>query len=240
MANTHKPVFTAVRRRAWAVHNEVIVKKIGIPPKGSTMGNNARNVAAAECGRVRRNCPSACVVGVMSLTGNPPALWLHARAQPLKRPTAAAPVPRRPCRSLHSPPESPPRHILCILPEHRSRGETRDGAAVPQAPAEHAPRRATPRLSARDLAADSFASPRSSLPLPENVSLPRSLHSDRAHALQIWSQLFSWPHQGKRQSLFHILRNRKAARRHPPYAMPPGQRLAPSAARKRNPDRQTL
>jgi hypothetical protein len=29
------------------------------------MGNNARNVAAAECGNVRRNCPRAWVVGVM-------------------------------------------------------------------------------------------------------------------------------------------------------------------------------
>jgi hypothetical protein len=36
-----------------------MLKKIGIPPKGSTMGNSARNVAAAECGGVRRNWPRA-------------------------------------------------------------------------------------------------------------------------------------------------------------------------------------
>src|SRR5580704_10737949 len=38
-----------------------MLKKMGIPQKGSTMGNNARNVAAAECGSVRRNCPRAWV-----------------------------------------------------------------------------------------------------------------------------------------------------------------------------------
>ena len=41
------------------VQDEVMVKKIGTPPKGSTMGNNARNVAAADAGNVRRNCPRA-------------------------------------------------------------------------------------------------------------------------------------------------------------------------------------
>jgi hypothetical protein len=30
-----------------------MVKKIGIPPKGSTIGNSARNVAAAETVRER-------------------------------------------------------------------------------------------------------------------------------------------------------------------------------------------
>jgi hypothetical protein len=37
-----------------------MVKKIGIPPKGSTMGNSAKYVAAAEAGNVRKKCPSAC------------------------------------------------------------------------------------------------------------------------------------------------------------------------------------
>src|SRR5208283_5767526 len=36
-----------------------MVKKMGMPPKGSTMGNSARNVAAAEAGRVRRKWPRA-------------------------------------------------------------------------------------------------------------------------------------------------------------------------------------
>jgi hypothetical protein len=59
MAKTQNPVFSAVRWRSFAVHEAVIVKKIGMPPNGSTIGNSARNVAAAECGRVRRNCPRA-------------------------------------------------------------------------------------------------------------------------------------------------------------------------------------
>src|SRR5580658_422486 len=61
MTNTHRPVFSAVFRRSWAVQEDVMLKKMGMPPKGSTMGNSARNVAAAECGSVRRNCPSAWV-----------------------------------------------------------------------------------------------------------------------------------------------------------------------------------
>jgi hypothetical protein len=36
-----------------------MVKKIGTPPKGSTIGNSARKVAAAEAGNVRRNSPRA-------------------------------------------------------------------------------------------------------------------------------------------------------------------------------------
>src|SRR5208282_1492959 len=61
MTNTQGPVFTAVFRRSRVVQEDVMLKKIGMPPKGSTIGNNARNVAAAECGRVRRNCPRAWV-----------------------------------------------------------------------------------------------------------------------------------------------------------------------------------
>jgi hypothetical protein len=34
-----------------------MVKKIGIPPNGSTIGNNARNVAAADAGKVCSKCP---------------------------------------------------------------------------------------------------------------------------------------------------------------------------------------
>ena len=59
MMKTHMPVLNAVRLRSLAVHDDVIVKKMGIPPNGSTMGNSARNVAAAEAGSVRRKCPSA-------------------------------------------------------------------------------------------------------------------------------------------------------------------------------------
>jgi hypothetical protein len=62
MANTQRLVFTAVFLRSWTVQDDVIVKKMGTPPKGSTMGNRARNVAAAECGSVRRNWPRAWVV----------------------------------------------------------------------------------------------------------------------------------------------------------------------------------
>src|SRR5271157_2164384 len=62
MTKTQMPVFTAVRCRSLAVQAEVMAKKIGMPPNGSTMGNSARNVAAAECGSVRRNCPRACAV----------------------------------------------------------------------------------------------------------------------------------------------------------------------------------
>ena len=58
MTNTHIPVLNAVRRRSARVHVDVMVKKIGMPPKGSTIGNSARNVAAAEAGSVRRNCPN--------------------------------------------------------------------------------------------------------------------------------------------------------------------------------------
>src|SRR5271170_5024615 len=123
MTNTQRPVLKAVIRRSLSVQDDVIVKKIGTPPGGSTMGNNARNVAAAECGSVRRNCPSACVVGVMSLTDNLAAPWPRAPAQPSKLPIAAAPAQRPPCRELHSPLESPLRHIPCIHPEHRSHGE---------------------------------------------------------------------------------------------------------------------
>src|ERR1700727_45072 len=59
MTKTQTPVFIAVRERSLAVQDEVMEKKMGTPPKGSTMGNRARNVAAAEWGRVRRNWPSA-------------------------------------------------------------------------------------------------------------------------------------------------------------------------------------
>src|SRR5580658_8764043 len=144
MTNTQRPVLKAVIRRSLSVQDDVMLKKIGTPPGGSTMGNNARNVAAAECGSVRRNCPSACVVAVMSLTDNRPALSPRAPAQPSKRPTAGAPAPRLLCREPHSLPESPPRHTPCIRPEHRWRGETRDGEAVPQAPAERAQRLVQP------------------------------------------------------------------------------------------------
>src|SRR5258708_26919073 len=67
ITNTHTPVFKAVRPRSFAVHDEVIEKKMGIPPKGSTIGKSARNVAAAECGSVRRNCPRACVASILSV-----------------------------------------------------------------------------------------------------------------------------------------------------------------------------
>ena len=59
MTKTQRPVLKAVFRRSWAVQEDVMLKKIGMPPKGSTIGNSARNVAAAECGSVRRNCPRA-------------------------------------------------------------------------------------------------------------------------------------------------------------------------------------
>src|SRR5579864_3238474 len=59
MTNTDRPVLKAVRYRSRGLQFEVIVKKIGIPPKGSTIGNNARNVAAADAGSVRRKCPRA-------------------------------------------------------------------------------------------------------------------------------------------------------------------------------------
>src|SRR5271169_930055 len=68
ITNTHNPVFSAVFRRSWAVQEDVMLKKMGMPPSGSTMGNSARNVAAAECGSVRRNCPRAWVA-FMSLVG---------------------------------------------------------------------------------------------------------------------------------------------------------------------------
>src|SRR5271168_4397656 len=61
MTNTQRPVFSAVFRRSCTVQEDVMLKKMGMPPKGSTMGNNARKVAAAECGSVRRNCPRASV-----------------------------------------------------------------------------------------------------------------------------------------------------------------------------------
>src|SRR5580698_6664600 len=239
MTNTQRPVLKAVFRRSLSVQDDVMLKKIGTPPGGSTMGNNARNVAAAECGSVRRNCPSSCVVAVMSLTDNRPALSPRAPAQPSKRPTAGAPAPRLPYREPRSLPESPPRHTPCIRPEHRWRGETRDGEAVPQAPAERAQRRAAPGSTVRDLVADSFASQKSSRPRPENVSPPRSPRSDRVRARRIYSQLFSWLHRDRRQSPFRILRSRKATRRHRPCELPPGQRLSPAAARKRNLDHQT-
>ncbi|MGD0760813.1 MAG: hypothetical protein ABR921_18090 [Candidatus Sulfotelmatobacter sp.] len=59
MMKTQSPVFTAVRRRSSGVQVEVMLKKIGMPPKGSTIGNSARNVAAADAGSVRRNVPRA-------------------------------------------------------------------------------------------------------------------------------------------------------------------------------------
>src|SRR5580658_10427233 len=66
ITNTHSPVLIAVRRRSCGLHVEVILKKIGTPPNGSTIGNSARNVAAAEAGSVRRNSPRAWAE-VMSL-----------------------------------------------------------------------------------------------------------------------------------------------------------------------------
>ena len=59
MTKTQMPVLTAVRFRSEGVQSEVIEKKMGTPPKGSTMGNKARNVAAAEEGSVRRKWPRA-------------------------------------------------------------------------------------------------------------------------------------------------------------------------------------
>src|ERR1700675_3641839 len=61
MTNTQTPVFKAVRWRSLGDQEEVMVKNMGTPPKGSTMGKRARNVAAAEWGSVRRNWPSAWV-----------------------------------------------------------------------------------------------------------------------------------------------------------------------------------
>src|SRR5580704_5368967 len=235
MTNTHRPVFTAVFRRSSAVQDEVMLKKMGIPPKGSTMGNRARNVAAAECGSVRRNCPRAWA----EVTGMPPALWLHAPALRSELPTAGARARRPPYREPNSLLESPPPRTRCIRPEHKWHGETRDGGAILQATTERARRRAAPGSTARNHAADSFASTESLLLHPENASQPRPLRSYRAHARRIYSRLFSWLHPGKQQSLFHILRSRRAARRHRPCARPPGQTLSPSPARKRNPGRQT-
>src|ERR1700688_3851940 len=71
MTKTQMAVFRAVRWRSVAVQEEIMGKKMGIPPKGSTMGNSARNVAAAECGKVRRTCPRAWV-GFILFTGTPP------------------------------------------------------------------------------------------------------------------------------------------------------------------------
>src|SRR5271165_493747 len=59
ITKTQTPVLKAVRLRSRAVHADVMVKKMGMPPKGSTMGNSARNVAAAEAGSVRRKWPRA-------------------------------------------------------------------------------------------------------------------------------------------------------------------------------------
>ena len=59
MTKTQSPVLIAVRRRSCGDQLEVMVKKMGTPPKGSTIGNRARKVAAAEAGSVRRNWPSA-------------------------------------------------------------------------------------------------------------------------------------------------------------------------------------
>src|SRR5580698_1237139 len=58
MTNTQIPVLTAVRMRSRSLQSEVMAKKMGMPPKGSTMGNSARNVAAAEAGSERRMWPS--------------------------------------------------------------------------------------------------------------------------------------------------------------------------------------
>src|ERR1039458_3368323 len=109
-------------------------------------------------------------IGGESTTGNPPAPWPRAPAPPSEPPVAGAPVPRLLCRALRSLQESPPQHTLCIRPEHRSRGETRDGAAVPAAQARLARRSAAPGSAAPHLAADSSASARSLHPLPENAS----------------------------------------------------------------------
>ena len=46
MTNTHTPVLNAVRRRSASLQVEVMAKNTGTPPKGSTIGNSARNVAA--------------------------------------------------------------------------------------------------------------------------------------------------------------------------------------------------
>jgi len=63
-------VFRAVLLRSFAVHDAVRVKKIGIPPKGSTMGNSARKVAAGRVrAALRRNCPRTCVAFIeLSIT----------------------------------------------------------------------------------------------------------------------------------------------------------------------------
>src|SRR5580698_1147903 len=58
MTKTQMPVLTAVRMRSRSLQSEVMAKKMGIPPKGSTMGNKARNVAAADAGSERRMWPS--------------------------------------------------------------------------------------------------------------------------------------------------------------------------------------
>src|SRR5271170_7845951 len=203
-----------------------------------------RDFASCNCqvltgGFLQRNSITSQMTSQLAI-GIPRAPWPHAPAQRSKLPTVGAPAPRRPCPEPHSRRESLLRRTLCILPERKSRGETRDGAGALQAQAEHAQRRAAPDSTERDLAADSSASPKSSPRHLENVSLPRSLHSDRAHALRICPQPFFWRHRGSRQSLFHILHSRRAARRHRPCAAPAGRRLSPSPVRKRNPDRQTL
>src|ERR1700730_12919889 len=51
MAITFKEVFRAVRLRSAGAKFDVKEKKKGTPPKGLTMGNNARNVAVAAEGR---------------------------------------------------------------------------------------------------------------------------------------------------------------------------------------------
>src|ERR1700686_798591 len=239
MTKTHTPVLRAVRLRSGAVQEEVIEKKMGIPPKGSTMGNRARNVAAAECGNVRRNCRGAWVASIFP-SDILPEPWPLAPAQPSAPPAAAAPAPRPLYRAPHSLPELPPRHSRCIRLEHRSHDETRDGAAAPRTPAEPAPRPAAPDSAVLRPAADSFASPVSLPLLPESALQRQRPHSDRARARPVSSQPFSLRCRGRRQSLFRILRSCKAAHQHRPYARLPDRKLSPSAVRRRNRDRRTF
>src|SRR5260370_13310255 len=189
MTKTQTPVFRAVRWRSLDVQEDVMVKKMGIPPKGSTMGNNARNVPAAECGSARRNCRRAWVA-FMS-TGIPPALPPRAPALPPVRSTAAAPAPHPLYRSLRSLPESLLPHSPCIRPERRSHGETTDDAAILRAPAALAPHCAAPGSILLDLAADSSVSGESLPPHPENVLRSQSRHSGQICVRRICCPLSS-------------------------------------------------
>src|SRR5260370_7828630 len=108
----------------------------------------------------------------------PPAPEPRAATQPPESPIAAAPVPRRPCPEPHSLPESPRPHSPCIRPVRKLRGETRDGAAIPPAPAGRARRCVETGSAVPHFAAEASASAGSSPLPPENAWQPPLLHSN--------------------------------------------------------------